>query len=229
MSNPALMMAISGSLHYTPAAASASPVLVQQEVSLGTAAAGTLSLTLASAPVAGNTLVMYKSGSGTGAPAPQTGWTLVANGFAGVSTGSRGIFVRTADGTEGTTITQDTSAGNTGFAVQEWQGSVTVTPAEGGQSTAGSSAFTVGPFAAPSAKAVPAVFGMFNGNSAMPPVAWPAGWTNTGPLANGSFPARGQVLAYGTATASAITAQTLTYTGSRGNGVAVLWVGAWIS
>lgn len=34
---------------------------------------------------------------------------------------------------------------------------------------------------------------------------------------------------YGPVTAGAVPAQTFTYTGSRGNGIAVLWVGAWVS
>lgn len=229
MSTPALMMAISATLHPVVSAAAADPVLVQQAVSLGAATNSTLTVTLSSAPVAGNTLVLYLLKSDSNAPSVPTGWTLASNSFAGATTGERGIFVRTADGTEGTLIGVPVGNGNTGIAIQEWQGSVTVTPAEGGQSTAASGAFTMGPMAAPAAKAVPALFGMFNGQSAMPPVTPPSGWASSGPLTNGSFPSRGQVVAYGAATAGAVSAQTFTYTGSRGNGVVVLWVGAWIS
>lgn len=231
MTNSALMIAIAGTLRFTPVVAPpTSPVLVQQAVSLGTATAGSINITLASAPVAGNTLVMFVAGSDANARPVPAGWTLVSNTFAGATTGRRAVYKRIADGTEGTTIASpDFAVGNSGFSVQEWQGSVTITPAEGGQTTAGTGSFTAGPFAAPAATAVPSVFGMFNGSSAMPPVTPPTGWTSAGPLANGSFPARGQVVAYGPATSGAVPAQTFTYTGTRGNGVVVLWVGAWIS
>jgi hypothetical protein len=228
MSNPALMMAISGSLHYTPAA-SASPVLVQQAVSLGSAITGTLTVTLASAPVSGNTLVMHVSTFTTASMATPAGWTLVSSTFAGATSGNRYIFKRTADGTEGTTISATMPTSNSGFSVQEWQGSVTVTPAEGGQTTSGTGSFAMGPFAAPASNAVPAVFGMFNGNSPTSTAAPPSGWASSGPLPNGSFPQRGQVVAYGPATASALSAKTFTYTGTRGDGISVLWVGAWIA
>ncbi|CAM5594202.1 hypothetical protein RLIN73S_00981 [Rhodanobacter lindaniclasticus] len=211
------------------AAASADPVLVQQQVSLGSASGSTLSLTLASAPVAGNTLVLYKAQSDTNTPSSIPGWTTVSTTFSGATTGRRAIYKRTADGTEGTTITIATSPGNFGFAVQEWQGSMDVTAAEAGNAAAGTGTFSVGTLSAPATKSVPAIFTMFNGASPTSAASWPAGWTSVGPLPNGSFPNRGQCMAYGTATTGATSAVSPTYTGTRGNGVVVLWVGAWIA
>lgn len=222
------MIAIAGCLQFAPATA-ATPVLVQQAVSLGTAS-GMTTVTLGTAPVAGNTLVMMAMSTNTTPIPTPAGWTLVSSTFAGVVTGKRYIFRRVAAGSEGTTIASPSfPSGNSGICVQEWQGSVTITPAEGGQTTAGTGSFGMGPLAAPTATAVPALFGMFNGSSAMPPITSPTDWTSAGPLPNGNFPSRGQVIAYGPATAGAVPEQTFTYTGSRGNGIAVLWVGVWVS
>lgn len=214
----------------TPTTSSGSPTLVQQNATLGSASSGSFNCTLGAAVTSGNTLVMFAASSNTGAVSPPSGWTLVSSTFAGVTSGKRFIFSRAADGTEGTTIAGPTfNAGNNAFCVQEWSGSVTVTAAEGGDNAAGTGSFNVGPFAAPSASSVPAVFAMFNGANAMPAWTYPAGWTNVGPLANGSFPNRGQSIAYGAATAGAISTMNITYTGTRGNGIVVYWMGAWMS
>jgi hypothetical protein len=211
-------------------AASASKVLVQQAVTIGASTAGSIAVALGSTPTAGNTLVMQAIATNTLTLVTPSGWTLVSRASGGSLTGQRVTYKRTADGTEGTSIASPSfNSGNNAVAVQEWQGSVTVTPAETGNTTAGTTTIGVGPFAAPPATAVPVVFCMTNGASSLPPWTWPTGWTSVGPLDNGAFPSRGNSVAYGVATASAVSALTIGVPDTKGSGKVTLWMGAWIS
>jgi hypothetical protein len=212
------------------AAASASKVPVQQVVGLGQTTVGAPTITLNSAPIAGNTLLMLvqntSTASGTTAP---TGWTPVASITGSGVTGRRSLYQRTADGTEGTAITgPNNSAGYMTVSITEWTGSVTAAFGTAGQSTGGTSSLVVGPFAAPSASAVPVVALGYMGASPTAPLTWPSGWTGAGPLPNGSFPAVGSSIGHAAATASAISALTLGQT-SRGSGTLAYWTMVWVS
>jgi hypothetical protein len=208
---------------------STDPVLVQQGVSLGANSTTVgLSVTLPSAPTAGNTLVAYFARSSNNAMSVPSGWTLVGETLSGI-TGGRSLYKRTVGSGESATISVPSSSGFSSLGVQEWQGSVAVTASSVGQTTAGTGSLGMGGLSAPSAKAIPCLFGMFNGSSPTSVATAPSGWTSIGPRTNGSFPSLGQVVAYGASTTSAVSAQTFTYTGTRGNGVVVLWLGAWIS
>lgn len=213
-----------------PIAAPPGPVLIQQQTSIGQLSSGTLTLTLGKAPVSGNTLVMFCASSNGASIAAPSGWTLLSNSFVGATTGARMISTRTATGTEGTTITGPTFAsGYSNFCVQEWQGSRTLVAAEAGNAAASTGGFGAGPLAAPASTGVPCIFVSFSGASPTTTFTWPAGWTGIGPLPNGSFPYAGAGIGYDSPTASAVSAITCTYTGTRGNGTTVLWVAAWVS
>ncbi|CAM5592160.1 hypothetical protein [Rhodanobacter lindaniclasticus] len=210
------------------AAASADPVLVQQQVSLGSTSGSTLSLTLASAPVAGNTLVLYKAVLlDTNTPSSIPGWTTVSTTFRGATTGRGRLAHGRRHGRpdhHDCHVARQLRFCGAGVAGQHGRDGC-----RSRQCCSGTGTFSVGTLSAPATKSVPAIFTMFNGASPTSAASWPAGWTSVGPLPNGSFPNRGQCMAYGTATTGATSAVSPTYTGTRGNGVVVLWVGAWIA
>ena len=206
--------------------AGAAPVLVQQAVSKGVSS-GSATAVLATAPVVGNTLVMLSQITNTNVPTPPAGWTLVGTLVGGL-TGRRALYTRISDGTEGTSISGPAFlSGTGGISVQEWQDSVTATLGSAGDATDSAGQVTIGGLVAPTAQAVP-VLTMTYTSSSGPTMTWPAGWTSTGPVVDGSFPRRGSSVGYADATSGAVPAVAVGVT-SRGNGVVVMWTGVWIA
>lgn len=182
-------------------------------------------MTLASAPTSGNTLVMLVEASNTISATTPSGWTLVAKPTS--SAGQRGIYTRSATGV-GTTITSPACSGTSSMQVQEWQGAVTVTAAEGGVSVPVDVNAAMGPLSAPAVSSVPVIGGLFTVGSPTS-TTWPAGWAWTDPSVPGTFPNGGSIIGYGPQMATGTGTVAITMSDSRAAGSNLLWVGAWIS
>ena len=200
-------------------AASIGPTIVQQAVNQqSTATAATL--TLGAAPTAGNLLVALVMSASYSPQTPTGGWTLVASSGGTSAAGYWvGLLTHTAASGDGTTVTPVTSAVRSGLAVWEVSSATAVELGAGGKLTSGTGSLAAVGAAAPSAASVPLSATMVNGVSPNSVFGWPAGWTGIGPLTVTGFPNYGVGAGYAAVTSGAVTGPTLTWTGTRGNGV----------
>ena len=207
------------------AAASTAPVLVQQAVSKGTSI-GTVDIVLPTAPTQGNTLAMMLVSTNTSWTPPDiAGWAKVETNMA---TRPTALYTKSASASESSTITTPSfPSGSSSGMVQEWAGTVTVALGDFGSSVQSGTDLSVGPLAAPAARATPVIFGYYTSNSSLS-LTWPAAWTSVGPVPNGSFPSRGGSVAASAPTAAAVPAVPITGT-TRGDTRTFVWRGMWVS
>lgn len=220
MTSPALMIAIAGTLRFTPVAPPAtSPTIVQiASATTSTGAASTTrTVTLTSAPTPGNVLVAilgyYQVPAGASSGAPDGTWTVWPSGEL------RGInaFIHSIASGDGTSYTFTLSAArNFGVVLYEIAGSNGVITASSSKTTSGGSTITL-PADAGNALAIGVLkqsSQQAGGESAN------AGWTKDTyvPQTNGSL-----TLWHGTTVAGVDT--TLTTTGSTSGAIGMLTIG----
>jgi hypothetical protein len=203
--------------------ASAAPVLVQQVTAPGVSS-GSNTATLPSPTTAGNTLLLVCWSTSTSSTfSVPSGFVLQKQVQ---TTGTGGItkyFTKIADGTE-SVINASTSAGGRGFAIQEWEGSITLSAAKTAYVTGISTSLAVGPTDAPVGTQVPVILAYYTGQSPTSQT-WPSGWTKTGPLPTTGFPYYGCSIGVAAATGAAVS---ITIT-QAARGTTAVWTSIWIS
>jgi hypothetical protein len=199
-------------------AAATGPTIVQQGY-LDGSTAGTPSF--ATPPTAGNTIIAVYAESGYGGVPAATGWALTSS-MGGTS--ADGYFVlafkHTVVSGEANSYSPTTStAAYSLIGIWEVAGAATAVVANAGVFVAGTDTATLPSAAAPTQPSIPVGVIEWVTLSPSNTFTWPAGWTGLGPDQITGFPYHGGGVGYAGLTSAAVTGPTITWTGTRGNGI----------